>query len=173
MRKKIAFILIIMASTTLLLLGLVNAKGSGTQKIESSIETPTVFIQTIDEINGITSLKADDILWYEGEEANQQFRIHESDAEIQEAPDGYYIVNDSPKLRTLEIAQDAIILMQIYDRQGNNKAPDIIPNESISLQKFISLFDQKDGYGLNMQDYPFHLTIENGKVVKIVQQFIS
>ena len=39
----------------------------------------------------------DEIQWYEGKAANVQFRQHEQDAQMTDAPDGYYIVNDDPQ----------------------------------------------------------------------------
>ena len=169
MKKGIILGFVVAASTSLLLLGLANARGNGTQVRASSSSQTTVYIHTITEANGTTSITADDIQWYAGEEANKQFRKHEADADVTEAPDGYYIVNDSSELESLKIAGDAEILMQIYDRPGHES--EFNPNESITLKQLTALFNQKDG--LDMRDYPFHLTIQHGEVVKIVQQYIS
>jgi hypothetical protein len=172
MKKGIFFGLILMASTTLLLIGFANAKGNGALAGASNkTTTSTVFIHTINDSNGTTSIMADDIQWYEGEEANKQFREHEGDSDVQEAIDGYYIVNDSMDLESLKIAADAQVLMQIYDRPSEETEPDLVPNESISVKQFIALFNQMDG--LDMRDYPFHLTIQHGEIVRIVQQFVS
>jgi hypothetical protein len=171
MKKGIFFGLIVIVSTTLILLGIVNAKGNGVQTAANiTTTTSTVFIHNINESNGKTLLTADEIQWYEGEEANKQFREHESDAEDQDALDGYYIVNDNSELQFLRISSNAQVYMQIYNRPGVDAEPELIPNESISLKQFIALFNQKNG--LDLREYPFHLTIQNGEVVKIVQQFI-
>ncbi|MEX2461128.1 MAG: hypothetical protein WD469_07470 [Paenibacillaceae bacterium] len=171
MKKSMLFVLIMMASTTLLLLGFTNAKGNGAQAEASNTTTTSVFIHLINETNGTTSIMADDIQWFEGEEANKQFREHEGDSEVQVAIDGYYIVNDSLDLQSLKIAANAQVFMQIYDRPNEQSKPDLVPNESISLTQFIALFDRKGG--LDMRDYPFHLTMKHGEIVRIVQQFIS
>jgi hypothetical protein len=173
MRKIILFCLIIMSAASLLILSLANAKGDAVPPKESSdnaSETQTVFIHRIDEIDGITSMTADEVLWFEGAEADKQFVAHEQDAGIEQAPDGYYLINDSPNLHTLEVSKNAVVLMQIYDRPGDDKSPELVPNEKVTLQQFITLFQQNEV--LDMKDYPFHLTIQNGKIVKIVQQFI-
>jgi len=161
MKKGIFLGLILLASTSLLLLGFANAKGNGTQS--------TVYIHSLIETNGTTSITADAIQWYEGEEANKQFRLHEGDMDMFVAPDGYYIVDDSSSLESLKIAADAEILMQIYDRPGEET--EYSPNQAITLKQLIALFNQQGG--LDMRDYPFHLTIEHGEVVKLVQQYVS
>jgi hypothetical protein len=171
MKKSILFGLILIVSTTLILLGFANAKGNGVQTAANITTTvSTVFINNINETNGKTTLKADEIQWYEGEDANKQFREHENDAEVLEAPDGYYIVNDKIDLQLLRISTNVKIFMQIYDRPGVEGEPEIVPNESVSLKQFKALFNQMDR--LDLRDYPFHLTIQNGEIIKIVQQFI-
>jgi hypothetical protein len=164
-----------MSATSLLILSLATAKDDGILLPHGSSdyasEIQTVFIHNIDEIDGITSITVDEILWFEGAEADKQFAAHERDAGIEQAPDGYYIINDNPKLHTLAVSKNADVLMQIYDRPGDNdKSSDIIPNEKVTLKQFNTLF--KKNNVLDMRDYPFHLTIQNGKIVKIVQQFI-
>jgi hypothetical protein len=170
MKKGILFGLIMIVSTTLILLGFANAKGNSVQTAANNTTTLTVFIHNINETNGKTSLTTDEIQWYEGEEANKQFRQHEGDDDVQEAPDVYYIVNDNLDLRFLRVSSNVQIFMQIYDRPGEVAEPELIPNESISLKQFKALFNQMDR--LDLRDYPFHLTIQNGEVIKIVQQFI-
>jgi hypothetical protein len=137
---------------------------------DNSSELQTVFIHNLALTQGFPTITADEVLWFEGVEADKQFMLHEQDAGFEQAPDGYYIINDSPKLHTLEVSNNAVVLMQIYDHPGDDKAPEISANEKVSVPQFIKLFKQNEV--LDMRDYPFHLTIENGKVVKIVQQFI-
>jgi hypothetical protein len=170
MKKRIFLGLIVLVSTTLIL-GFADVKGSGGLKATSNTTTTsTVFIHNINETNGQLSLTTDEIHWYEGEAANKQFREHEGDAEEQKALDGYYIVNDNVDLKDLRISANAQVIMQIYDQPGVSAEPELIPNQSISLKQFKSLFSQMDR--LDLRDYPYHLTIQNGVVVKIVQQFI-
>jgi hypothetical protein len=173
MRKVILVCLIIISATSLLILSLANAKGNSVPPIESSdnaSEIQTVFIHNIDEINGIASITADEVLWFEGAEADKQFVAHEKDAGMEQAPDGYYLINDSPQLHTLEVSKNAVVLMQIYDRPGDSKSPELVPNEKVTLSQFIAFFKKNEV--LDLKDYPFHLTIQQGKIIKIVQQFI-
>lgn len=133
-------------------------------------QTETVYINNLVTNNGEVSIKADEIEWYEGEEANEVFVEQEPDAGIDYAPDGYYIVNEEESSQTLKIADDAKVTVQIYDRTGNIKDIDINWNESISLDKFAELYG--DTTNLDMSVFPYHLTIENGEVTRIVQQYI-
>ncbi|QGQ98631.1 hypothetical protein EHS13_28995 [Paenibacillus psychroresistens] len=170
MKKRIFLGLIVLVSTTLIL-GLANAKGNVGHKTPTNTTTnSTVFIHNINEANGQLLLTSDEIQWYEDEEANLQFREHEEDANEQEALDGYYIVNDNSELQSLRISPNAEVIMQIYDQPGVTAEPELNPDEAVSLKQFKALFNQMDR--LDLRDYPFHLTIKNGEVIKIVQQFI-
>ncbi|MEK4513234.1 hypothetical protein [Paenibacillus sp. FSL K6-2524] len=112
----------------------------------------------------------DPIQWYEGKEAEVAFQEHEPDAGIDGPPDGYYIVNDDEQLTHYPLAKDAEVLMQIYDHSGNIEDLDIHWNELISLAKFGEIFSHSDLIDLNQ--FPYHITIKNGQVVRIVQQYI-
>ncbi|MCD9025494.1 hypothetical protein [Cohnella silvisoli] len=151
-------------------LGFIHANNNDYMPVPRDSETHASYIDQIYQENGKTYIKADFIQWYEGEEANKVFREREHDPEMTEAPDGYYIVNDDTKLQTFEIAGDAKVYMQIYNRTGNIEEASTKWNEEISVAKFASLFS--DESEMNMKDYPYHLTIENGIIVKITQQFI-
>lgn len=115
-------------------------------------------------------LVADPILWYEGEEAAAAFAEHEPDAGIDGPLDGYYIVNDVKETVEYPVAKDAKVLMQIYDRTGRIEDIQVKWNEPVSLEKFSRLLADNDL--IDLSRFPYHLTIENGQVVRIVQQFI-
>ena len=118
---------------------------------------------------GKTYVTADYIQWFEGEEANKVFRRHEQGSGLDEAPDGYYILNESKKLRTFQLADNAEVLMQIYNR-GKLEDTDVVWNQRITAKKFVQLF-RNDG-GFDLSGFPYHLTVKKGKIVKIVQQYI-
>jgi hypothetical protein len=170
MKKTVNLFISIIALTSLLIFSLAFAKGNSSQSEDSPTNTPTVYINKFNQSHGKTYLTVDTILWYEGEAANKKMREHEKNAELTEAPDGYYIINDSKKLLNYEVAPDAAVLMQIYHEPGSDQAADVIPDKKITLEQFMALMKQNDT--LNIKDYPYHLMVQNGTIVKIVQQYI-
>lgn len=151
--------------------GFIQANTHDYTPVPQDSGTLVAYVEQIYQENGRSFLNADFIEWYEGEEANRVFLEREQDSGMTESPTGYYIVNDDPKVQKLEIAADAKVLMQIYNRTGKIEEADIVWNEQISIEKFIALF-QEDA-DLNMlKSFPYHLTIENDTIVQITQQYI-
>ncbi|MBW7458559.1 hypothetical protein ACFOLF_01060 [Paenibacillus sepulcri] len=138
--------------------------------VPTNSDTHAAFINQIYQANGKTYVTADYIQWFEGDEANKVFLEHNKDSGLDGAPDGYYILNENDKLRTFEVSGDAIVLMQIYNRTGDVNEMDINWNEKIDVNKLRAIFADNDTFDVG--GYPFHLTIENNKIVKIVQQYI-
>ncbi|RED66201.1 hypothetical protein [Cohnella lupini] len=151
-------------------LGFIKANTTDYSPVPRDSDTRAAYVDRIYQENGKTYIDADFIDWYEGEEANKVFREREQDPEMTETPDGYYIVNDDTKLTKLEIADDAKVFMQLYNRTGNIEEADIVWNEKITADKFLSLF--ADDSEMDMKQFPYHLTVENGIIVKITQQYI-
>lgn len=136
----------------------------------AALPSSPAYISKISTMDGVTYLTVDYIQFLQGDEANRVFRQQEPDAGIDEAPDGYYILNEDKKMYTLPVADDAQVLMQIYNRSGSWDDADIVANEPISIAKLRSLFS---GDNLEMMaNFPYYLTVADGKVVRIVQQFI-
>jgi hypothetical protein len=151
-------------------LGYVEANNNDYTMVSRSPETHVAYIDSIYQKDGKLYVKADPIEWYEGEEANKVFREREQDPEMTETPDGYYIVNDDTALESLEIAADAKVFMQIYNRTGNVVEATTEWNEQIDIAKFVSLFSvDSDMYVIGS---PYHLTVENNQIVKITQQYV-
>ena len=82
-------------------------------------------------------------------------------------PNGYYIVNDNPKLRTLPVAPSVTILY--YPTGG----PACCKHQTGTLDGFTAAVN-----GVAMTDYPdmsytpWWLTVVNGVIVKISQQYL-
>lgn len=137
----------------------------------NSSEVRTVYINELEAIGGHFYIHSDQIEWYEGEEADAKFlALEEGAEEIGGAIDGYYIVNDSEELQKLEVAGDAGVIMQIYDRNGTYEGADIQWNEEITLEEFAAAYENNQLIDLAV--FPYHITIEDGKVTSIVQQYI-
>lgn len=145
--------------------------GQGSDKPASPVEsTLTYYIHDAAMHGGQLRLQAEQIEWYTGEEADKQLRIHEPDAGLTETPDGYYIIPLHRGVETLNAAPGISVLMQIYNRSGNVLDADIVWNEAITAERFAELLADEDAW--NLKDYPYHLTFREGKVVRIVQQYI-
>ncbi|GGD63069.1 hypothetical protein [Paenibacillus nasutitermitis] len=166
MRKIMVFAAVVF----LMMTQLSFANDNDYHPVPNNPKTHTAFINKIDEDNGKTYLTVDDIQWFEGDAANQVFLKHNKDSGLDEAPDQYYILNESSELHTYEVSGNAEVIMQIYNRTGNLDELDVTWNEQIDLNKLSEAFADNDTFDLGA--YPFHLTIENNKVVKIVQQYI-
>ena len=171
MRKKMTMIGIIVAIACLTAVSFTIAGGREYAPVPKTEDLKTAYIEgNIIEKNGKHVITYDEINWYEGEQATEQFLAHEGDSGLDSPPDGYYIVNDNRELSELPIADNAQVLMQIYNRTGNINEADIVWNESITLDKFITILNEDDGF--NLRDFPYHFTVQDGQIVRIVQQYI-
>lgn len=154
------------------------AEQTTTQSPETSTEAPeqtyTVFINSVEKDgNSGLQLETDRIGWYTGEEADKLFLQEYPDAkeELGGAPDGYYIVNNDTTEVKMPVAKSAEVLMQIYDHTGNYEDVQINWNEPMSLDKFDAQYNNPMGL-LDLSAFPYHITVKNGEIVKIVQQYI-
>jgi len=146
------------------------AVGDGYKPVVQTSDMKTAYIHHIEQRDGKILLTVDDINWYEGAEADKVFLEREPDSGLDGTPDGYYIVNDEEKFYTIEVAPDAQVLMQIYDKTGNLEDIDTNWNEQITVAQLEAIFNNNEL--LDVSEYPFHLTIQDGKVVKVVQQYL-
>ncbi|WP_106765893.1 hypothetical protein [Paenibacillus faecalis] len=137
--------------------------------VEKAPNQQAVFIHSIEVKDGEVYLNADPIQWYEGEEAGEIFREREQDPEVTEPPNGYYIVNDTEEQVSWRVADEAEVYLQLYDHTGRVEDAQIYWNQLVSLNKFLSVYEKKDI--IDMSWFPYHVTIEDGVVVKIIQQY--
>ncbi|MEK4296850.1 hypothetical protein [Paenibacillus sp. FSL R5-0914] len=172
-KKKSAYVLPVVVLLFLSLITTASTVGTRVDAQDSGkTQQQTVYIHTIQSENGKLSITADEINWYQGANADRVFaeRDPEGAAEIGGAPDGYYVVNDVDTLTTYPIADNAKVTMQIFDHTGNIEDLDIQWNEAITLQQFIDQFNKTDIFDLSQ--FPYHLTIQDGVITSIVQQYI-
>ncbi|WP_051507120.1 hypothetical protein [Saccharibacillus sacchari] len=147
---------------------------TGVSEENSAEQTYTVFINSVEkDTAGALQLETDRIGWYTGEAADKLFLEANPDAaeELGGAPDGYYIVNNDLTEVKLPVAADAEVLMQIYDQTGNYEDMEINWNEPISPDKFDAQYNNPLGL-LDLSAFPYHITVKDGVIVKIVQQYI-
>lgn len=173
LKKKSAYVLPIVV---LLFLSLITTASTGGTRVDAQdtnqTQQQTVYIHTIQSDNGKLSITADEINWYQGADADRIFaeRDPEGAAEIGGAPDGYYIVNDVDTLATYPIADNATVSMQIFDHTGNLEDLDIHWNESITLEQFVDHFNTTDI--IDLSQFPYHITLQDGVITSIVQQYV-
>ncbi|GIP22003.1 hypothetical protein J22TS3_22780 [Paenibacillus sp. J22TS3] len=161
-----SFVVVSVFSTS----GTATAAGAAQNAVKT--QTRTVYIKQMKTSDGHVRITVDPIGWYVGKEADRKFKEREPEAfkEIGGAPDGYYITNDSKRTASYQVASDAKVMMQIYDRTGKMEDIDLKWNEKVSLNKFKSIY--RNTKLMDVREFPYHITIKNGQVVKIVQQFI-
>ncbi|QHW31327.1 hypothetical protein GZH47_10970 [Paenibacillus rhizovicinus] len=167
-KRAIGIALTILGLTTLV--STVSALDNGYAPVKQTPDMITVYIHGIENQDGRETLQADPIQWFEGKAADEEFLKDEPDSGLDGAPDGYYIVNDDQKLETLEIDPHAAVYMQIYDRTGSLVNVTTEWNQSVSLEKFKAIY--RNNAIVDVSEYPYHLTLKDGKVVRIVQQFV-
>ncbi|GGD66884.1 hypothetical protein [Paenibacillus nasutitermitis] len=169
--KKLSFCAAVLVASLAFSITNANAVGNGRyEPVPQSTDMQTAFVNHIDYKDGKLLLTADYIQWLEGAAADEAFLKDEPDSGLDGAPDGYYVINSDPQLRTLELDPDAQIVMQIYDHSG--LLDDLQPawNETIPVSKFMAIYGDK--HIVDLSSFPYHLTIQGGKVVRIVQQYI-
>lgn len=138
--------------------------------VEPTPGMETGYIDSVQLKNDRYQLSVDRIDWYEGSEAVDKFLEREGDEELDGPPDGYYIINDDDALHDLTIANNAEVFMQLYNRTGNVLEADIVWNEPITVEKFVNLLNTEDD--LDIKSFPYHLTVKDGEIVRIVQQYV-
>ena len=107
----------------------------------------------------------DVIQWLTGEAANQAAIEDGVIEEGDSVPNDYYIVNDNPMLRELAVARDVRVTLSTWDCQN-------IPTEkNVSFERFVDLFNGTEECTDNLRVNPYWLTIENGSVVAIEEQY--
>jgi len=137
------------------------------------------FIRAIDLRSSKTpALSFDDAVWLVGEEAERAAitagRCSETKPATSEeydlewrldcTPNGYFIENTDATPHPLTVSPSVEIIMETYETgEPGDKA------EHLNLAAFAGLInDQK----LYWNQLPYHVTIENGVVIKIVEQYI-
>ncbi|WP_110930832.1 hypothetical protein [Paenibacillus bouchesdurhonensis] len=172
MRRWLAVLIPIVLIVVMSSLGTSNsgAAEQGYAPVEQTPDTKVVYIEQLNSLADGNELTVDEIEWYEGEAAEQAFLKHEPDAGIDEPPDGYYIVNEDTKLTNYKIAKDVRIFMQIYDRTGDIEDMDIQWNELVTLEQFKSILQHTEW--IDVREFPYHITVKDGTIVQMVQQYI-
>jgi hypothetical protein len=116
-----------------------------------------VYLKTVDPDR--QTITFDLVQFYTGDAAT---RAAAEDNEESPPPNDYYIRNVSPRLRTLAVRADAPITVNVLAAQSTGSATKDVP---VTLAKLATWFP-------NPGTPPFWITVEQGQVAKIAQQFL-
>lgn len=128
------------------------------------------YIKTVYEKDGKRYLDIDYVQWLTGDEAIKAMR-EDGKCPVDIYPDpsycipnGFYIRNQNPKIRTFEISKNAeITRATAFDFSPSGK-------KVITYEEFKHLFTAEDSYfGSSV---PFHIEVINGLVIEITEQYI-
>lgn len=136
---------------------------SSKDKHENTSEKTTAYVKNIQVKNGKLLISLDYIQCFFGEAAIKAYQQDHPQQQV-ECPPGYYIRNNSSKIRTLEISPKASFILQTNSMQNGNFHWDEAVNGD-TFKKFVL------SKGIPEQ-LPFHIEVTNGIVTKITEQYI-
>jgi hypothetical protein len=116
-----------------------------------------VYLKTVDPDQ--QTITFDLIQFFTGEAAT---KAAAEDGEESPPPNDYYIRNVNPRLRTLPVAADAPITVNVLAAQSTGSSTKDV---SVTLAKLASYFP-------NSGTPPFWITVKQSQVTKIAQQFL-
>ena len=116
-----------------------------------------VYLKTVDPDR--PTITFDLIQFFTGEAAT---KAAADDGEESPPPNDYYIRNVNPRLRTLPVRSDAPITVNVLAAQSTGSSTKDV---SVTLDELASYFP-------NSGTAPFWITVEQGQVTKIAQQFL-
>ena len=116
-----------------------------------------VYLKTVDPEQ--RTIRFDLIQFFTGDAAT---KAAAEDNEESPPPNDYYIRNVNPRLRTLPVRADAPITVNVLAAQATGNATKDTP---VTLAKLASYFP-------NSGTPPFWITVEQGQVTKIAQQYL-
>ncbi|OIK09954.1 hypothetical protein BIV60_22685 [Bacillus sp. MUM 116] len=150
---------------TLLLLPSPTSQAYAKTKVakQSKIIKTTTYITSFKKVHGKWVGKFDYIQWYFGKAADREFlKDCKCKNDMDHAPDGYWIRNVNPKIRTFTISKNAQFVLQTRNDYQ------VKWNEKVTKTQFITFLKQRN----KDHQVPFHIEIKNGVVTKITEQYI-
>lgn len=107
------------------------------------------------------TLTVDVAQWLEGTEAERAWR---ADGHTEELPYSFYVRNKNPRLRTLPFAPGVSVTVNtLAAEETGSSSKDV----TVSVAKFASYFGTS-----HVTSAPFHLTLEDGVVVSVREQYL-
>ena len=142
--------------------------------VDPGLETQLAYLTEIDLEGG--SIIADYAQWFTGEEAvDAAFEDGEISSKEEGVPGDFYIRNENPQLRTLQLADvPVIVLNACHPDEGRCVVPEAIePAEWLMLLGDPTAGQEIVGWQwVGFPGSPFWLTLDGSKVVQITEQYI-
>jgi len=139
----------------------VSAK-TGVTKHPTTVKA-TTYITSFKKVQSKWVGKFDYIQWYTGMAADREFLKDCKCSKVMDrAPDGYWIRNVNPKIRTFTISNNTQFVLQTRNQY------EIKWNEKVTRKQFITFLKQRN----KDHQTPFHIVIKNGVVTKITEQYL-
>lgn len=117
-------------------------------------ETPSSYILTVDYALFLTGQEAADAAAAHGDESPP--------------PNDYYIVNDNPRLREFEIDTSRVQQVRLYTYAEGVDTD----GYEVDLDQWVDMFLGNLMNGQFVRDLPYWITLENGKIVAIEEQYL-
>ncbi|MCM2534064.1 hypothetical protein NDK43_18965 [Neobacillus pocheonensis] len=129
----------------------------------STTEKATTYITSFKVVSGKWVGKFDYIQWYFGKDADREFQKDcKCSKDMDHAPDGYWIRNVNPKIRTFPISSSAQYILQTRNPYS------IKWNEKVTKGQFLTFLKERN----KDHTIPFHIEVKNGVITKITEQYI-
>jgi hypothetical protein len=145
------------AATTAAPASTTAASPTTSEPVELADGRHPVYIKTVDP--GQRTVTFDLIQFFTGDAAT---KAAAEDNEESPPPNDYYIRNVNPRLRTLPVAPDAPITVNVLAAQSTGSSTKDV---SVTLAELA-------GYFPNSGTPPFWITVDGGQVTKMAQQFL-
>lgn len=149
--------------------------------VTSSDVRVTYLPDATEELAFLTRVSASEIVadyaqWLTGEEADQAAVEAGDIPEGEQVPNGYYILNVNDRLRTLPLVDPPVVVLPT-----SSSGP--VSEVNVSLDEWLGLFDagkpwaegrspRDDYFGAGSVWAPYWLTIQDGVVAQIHQQYV-
>lgn len=126
------------------------------------------YIKRVYQKNGKDYLDIDYIQWLMGDAASKAMwedgRCEGLTQEKCYPPNGYYIRNQNPQIRTFEVAKNTMVTL-LYLTPEN-------PSEKVSFSRFQNVFNSTDEKMAHFKNAPFNIELEGNTVFSISQQYV-
>jgi len=123
------------------------------------------FVEEVDASGG--NLVLDLAYFLSGEAANEAAAERGDEVPV---PNDYYIVNDNPRLRTLILADDVELSLLDWNRCCDERFDGDLETFAQAIAE--GMLEAADGLVYNGTFSPYWLTVENGEVVRIEEQYL-